>query len=411
MIRTRKSGGISLAQVVVQDYTVALAPTGDPRLHLGPAGAQGELRTISDQSIPRFKERQSEGQVFMNPVTMTRTRISSRPVNWFFGPHEGWGARAVVGDTVAEFLPNWNRPSWFESRVADAKSRTMISAYSRMRESEAQGLVSVAEFAKTVRMLKDPFNHAQTLLKKIVRARKTWQQRGKSLVDAAAAAWLEYRLGWKPLLYELQGIGEAYTKVYNASKPARAVARGGEEITYKGEELHTIVPSGVCLMQIRRNSVHKTKVSSGVLYEVFETKNEQLNRMLGLDLGAVPAALWEIVPFSFVVDRFLSVGSWLEAAIPRPGLRVLGNWTTTVDGQIDDYTCIDAYTGFDLDHLTHQSGGSCTVERRNMDRVCNLDFPLPPIPMSNPRDVTFNQTVDHLALLMQAFSGVGFTRK
>lgn len=50
---------------------------------------------------------------------------------------------------------------------------------------------------------------------------------------------------------------------------------------------------------------------------------------LGLDLSGVLGAAWERIPYSFVLDWFVDMGSWLKAIVPVSGVTTLGNSVST----------------------------------------------------------------------------------
>jgi hypothetical protein len=51
-------------------------------------------------------------------------------------------------------------------------------------------------------------------------------------------------------------------------------------------------------------------------------------------LSDIPAAMWELIPLSFMVDWVLNVRQLIAALSPRLGLSVLAEWTTVTDRRI-----------------------------------------------------------------------------
>jgi hypothetical protein len=71
--------------------------------------------------------------------------------------------------------------------------------------------------------------------------------------------------------------------------------------------------------------------SVGIIYEVkIMDAFDNLAKVAGSRLRDIPATLWEVVPYSFVVDWFFNVGDWIQAFTPAPGITPLRNWATVI---------------------------------------------------------------------------------
>lgn len=271
-------------------------------------------------------------------------------------------------------------------------------------------LVTVAEAAKTAKMIARPFGQANDLISRIADRKLRLLQKGLTAVAAFSSAWNEYRFGWKPILYDLQGIKEAYingTVWYE--KPRRVVARASDrDIVWDlPNSVDTRAWPGLTSKTMIANYSHRAKVSSGVLYELRDDSLESATaRRMGLRLADVPASLWELVPYSFVVDRLLDIGPWLSAIMPKPGVTVLGSWTTTLDYQLNYHVIAEAkITVMTAPQTTYiQSGGDYTEEIQSISRVANPA--IPPIPTVNYRDLSLVQQIDHLALITSRLLGL-----
>jgi hypothetical protein len=140
-----------------------------------------------------------------------------------------------------------------------------------------------------------------------------------------------------------------------------------------------------------------------------ENLNDANRRRMGLRLSDVPSALWELVPWSFVVDRFVSVGKWLDAITPKPNVRILGTWTTTVE-HIRSKNTLNSISNLvgdsdGLHSVMGYGGGSCESSKFNMNRRTNPD--IPPLPSINHRELSLTQQQDHLALIYQSLYNFG----
>lgn len=62
---------------------------------------------------------------------------------------------------------------------------------------------------------------------------------------------------------------------------------------------------------------------AGILCDVEVTTNA----LLGLD--SILETVWDLTPFSFVLDWFVDVGQAIAASTPKAGVRQLTSWVTT----------------------------------------------------------------------------------
>jgi hypothetical protein len=401
-MRTRSMGSLEDAYEVIKDYstTGALQTTSS---FSSSSKANGSYQTTSDVVTERFESRRANGEVFMNPFSISKTRRETSRSFFTFGPHPVWGKRTIEGTVACMWSVPPSRPAWFNTRISDAKQRTLAEALAKVASTEVLSLVSVAEAGKTARQLSKPFNAALTLIDKIATKKMSLVAKGVSATSAATSAWLEYRFGWKPLLYDIQGIHDSWLQNEQFhSKPVRLVARASDSniIWDSVQNVSSSVPTGTSGAKMVANYSHRAKVSSGVLYELYdESLASATARRMGTRLSDVPSTIWELVPFSFVVDRFLDVGTWLNAIVPKPGVRSLGRWTTTIDYQLNFHRIMDVWVSVANAPATvyHNSGGTYSEEIQSIDRV--VDPIYVPVPTVNYRDLNLSQEIDHIALI------------
>lgn len=113
-------------------------------------------------------------------------------------------------------------------------------------------------------------------------------------------AWLEYRYGWRPLLYDMQDIAKAINAIDDSRKRFEAntsastadtststfVAVGGShDMTYTTNNTWTVSVRGHCIADYQPSKLRINPITTA----------------------------WELIPFSFVVDWFIGVGQWLNS--------------------------------------------------------------------------------------------------
>lgn len=213
-----------------------------------------------------------------------------------------------------------------------------VCARNKVNPVLVQSIVSVAELGKTISLVS---NGAKSLAKlflavtaqkgpKVRRVPTAAQisdivlgvprgQLGKAgkLLVGGSSRYLQYRYGWRILMMEIQGAIKALTQ--NRVEKPRYTARCVRSDTYHDQKsiLVNFGQNGSSTCTFTR-----TASLSARAYVLYEADLEyQSARDWGL--AELPLALWEIIPFSFVVDWFINIGNWLEAITPKVGIHTL----------------------------------------------------------------------------------------
>jgi hypothetical protein len=159
---------------------------------------------------------------------------------------------------------------------------------------------------------------------------------------------LEYKYGWMPLLMEVKGAAEALAEmhfprppIFHVSRKAKGSSQRNRRLTgeygWEGSGLSTVTQ----ISDASRTLRHK------VWFEV-ENRTHSMANQLGLTNPALVA--WEVTPFSFVFDWFISVGDYLSALTACDGLKILWSMKSQLDvieyGRIIDepYRVVDGIT-------------------------------------------------------------------
>jgi len=132
-----------------------------------------------------------------------------------------------------------------------------------------------------------------------------------------AGRWLELQYGWLPLLSDVYNLCEDKPTISGWKRVHRVVDRSIPE--YVSMETDAIAYT------VTRCELHN-RCTVGAFLTV---KDSAVRR--GSEYGLTNPALlaWEAIPFSFVVDWFLPVGSYLEALTALEGLEVSEASVTT----------------------------------------------------------------------------------
>lgn len=298
---------------------------------------------MTDVVTPRYKQISANGGIVNSPMskvkTITRDNLCyykylyswekwyelpppDDPGQWgtFYHAYEGVFPSSDYLDVANDLpqLPSYDEQAKIDQAVAKAWAATDVT--------ELQSLVTLAEGKKTVLSLISIFTRLIKILKKIKRLDI------KGLMNELSAKelsdrYMELRYALRPLVYEVKGVAAAL-QTEAGTKPNRLTFRG--ITTYQDDDVSTVtIPvtysnfAGVWDYDIVRTTKWERNISvrAGVL-----TQLEQLNSLNIWGMTQPVESLWELVPFSFVVDWFFNVGDVLSAWTPNYGLKALASW-------------------------------------------------------------------------------------
>lgn len=221
----------------------------------------------------------------------------------------------------------------------------------------AVSLAESGELARTVEFNLGQFGRAVLALKHgdFATAARTLGVRKRSTrlkVSDISGRWLELQYGWLPSLSD----------AYNAAKAFEAISKGPRTARFHGStavvrQKYNYSPTyGYATRDHTRQMIYS--------FELFEEMD--FNRQLGL-LDPLSVA-WELIPYSFVVDWFVPIGTYLSNLNQIPSMK--GRWSVSnvlrASGPIDyEWTGPYPYCGYH--HSTHRyqvlvKKPSCTGE-------------------------------------------------
>lgn len=140
----------------------------------------------------------------------------------------------------------------------------------------------------------------------------------RDVPGALSNAWLGYTYGLKPLLQDVHGAAEALAHAYGPDQQVFAVRTRVEEPLVSNYENNG---------SFRYSSIIDARltVSGKCAYRVTDP---WLATLSSVGLTNPASVLWEVVPFSFVVDWFLPIGDWLMGIKTPEGVEFLGGYTS-----------------------------------------------------------------------------------
>lgn len=224
---------------------------------------------------------------------------------------------------------------------------------------------------------------------------------GVQVLDESSNLWNAYRFGVRPLLGEISGYLDLMKE---GLKPP------GGPLFHGRSKFEKMVETTV-LRNSAGYSLVREAASTFTEQDTFRTDVQFLRnkfdvftdlQVLGLHPSQLVNVAWELVPLSFVFDRFVGLGKWIEAKRPKPGVTILGATHSLKRKRSLEMAVQRLYMGAQwptyyistswyAEPLKWQS----TLYRRIIANA------VPVFPVINPTLLDISQHVDHLALLWQ----------
>lgn len=236
-------------------------------------------------------------------------------------------------------------------------------------------LVSIAEISQTIGMFKNPGN-VRKLRKLAAKGKLTLRELSKS----PANAWLEWEFGWKNLFRDMDALASVWREVRlhqahlesAANRFQSLAARQTTEISNPSLSLSSVPYTGTAPGYV--NIVPKIEKIQGIhtfsldLWRTPEmaawSKFDQVCSRLGM--RSVAEALWDLVPFSFVVDWFTHIN--------RDIRRGSVNWNSFKTRYVGYSTKIEWYGYFDIVSRATTTWGRDTVSLRTGSQIVQKSY-------------------------------------
>lgn len=313
-------------------------------------------RTMTDVVTPEFEELKSAGSIISNPMTSSSnfavssvalggTGFSTPIITWADLGRTNLGTYQLSRHRLYVQFGVHFRPFGIPSDVlSDFRNQLDMSllvgtsainqSHSNVYQAEADLALFILEANKTVSHLALTASRIASIVRKIKRGNfkdlapntfKRWKSsKGQGIATDSNIfldAWLEARYAWRPLLLDAR---DAINYLNKQSSGSRRTFRGYDGDEQTDTDFQYSVTSGSYSYTFNGVLTTDKSVRAGVLTEI--NPDIQLGRDLGFNnpLGL----LWELVPYSFVVDWFVDVSGFIASHNPASWLKILTSWAT-----------------------------------------------------------------------------------
>jgi len=343
----------------------------------------GTYKSIISNSIGKYKP----GVFKVSDVDLYRSSGQLTPgvMRYHYPGSYGYGLEGPICYYGAVPPP---KATWDQSK----HNYTLSKAYSKTIAADAELGVFLGELRETLHMLKNPAGALVSFLSK---------NRTKGLRNAfhlTSDIWLQYRFGISPLIKDITDFISTFNrKAYLFDNKLR---KKGANVKLKDQSRNVV--HWDWFQNFNFDSIKETSTEidcySTIYYKIRCDKT--VIERWGLSPGHAFNIAWELVPYSFVVDRFLAVGAWLDGFRRPEWIEYLGNSSSQKTAITENSRMVKLYTTYSganplyMSTPAAYSGTSATLLRRT-------NAALPALPAINPRPLDIVQDLDHLCLIWQ----------
>lgn len=204
--------------------------------------------------------------------------------------------------------------------LKDAENQAARRYYDSIRSAQRsiQGLVTLGEIGESLRMIRHP---AESLFRGIGSYLGTVKKRAsgraipiKRKRQIAGDTWLEYSFGWLPLIGDIKAGAEGLAKESVRLMEVTSIKGYGssQNKTYYGN----FGSFQQLFMRVKRNKIVNVSRADVRYHGVVGNNPADWDRRLAR-FGFTPSdflpAVWELIPYSFLVDYFTNIGSLISA--------------------------------------------------------------------------------------------------
>lgn len=278
----------------------------------------GEFEKMTDVITPGWSRKRNSGAIIFNPMSQSKERRTSNFQAFHARRNSGSGStvKDYQGSGCYVDVQGGATPTvdW-QSLEAEAGTK----AWAGIDKPVLEGLVEAAEWHKTMDLLKIRSDKLSKACRYILAKNAGKTRKLAKGLGVIGDGWLKYRYGIMPIIKSMDALLQDWNgKIVTTRRVSRGFANGSADST------NTVSHSGGTFWSLSAaNSWEVTEdVRCGVLYDQYSKSNRY-----GFNLSDLPAAAWELVPYSFVADWFVNAGDFIRAYTPKVGVEPRVSWT------------------------------------------------------------------------------------
>lgn len=288
---------------------------------------------------------------------------------------------------------------------SNTRNAALVKTYSKIKAQDINLSITAAEIRKAMETVNGRLYliarqvvnfkrlHKKAFLKAVATQRYNLP---RELWCEIPRIWLELQYGWKPLMNDIVGAINAVARL-SEEKPPLVYAKASHKDTFL-EQLP--LNTGGWAIGGSNPSMSITWEERANCYLFFKIATSKMVDAGVLGLTEPASVVWELLPYSFVVDWALPVGQWLNSLTAAYGLDFVGGgMSKKVRSREVHINPPKAAGGYVLDAW---SSPRVSSQMEFFERECFASAPVPGLYVKNPFSI--GHTLNGLALLASALT-------
>jgi len=317
---------------------------GTPTIAVSDTHILGGIDDVcSDVVIPGFAAKSAAGQIFNNPFLHTVTEMYGGGGS-YYARHNTINSiyYNIGGGSVTKYCLGPGSPvsliaTAYKDNVEEIqnlRNNVLLLAVNKIDTTSTSVLEDLLEFKSTIDTMSHPIATVYDLSRKYRRAalqlynaRRSGKRTGRgerTLGHALATTWLTARFGFAQPCYTLMNLHQAYLE-RDRDSPTRRRVGAGDFLIFDNSRS---VTEGYYQYQVTDKC--RQSFNSWYLYTAKKPFTDTFSGHLGLRLKDVPKGIWQVMPSSWVVDRFVDISSFIGAGmkLSDPTIKILSSGYT-----------------------------------------------------------------------------------
>jgi len=298
--------------------------------------SEGSEQDMYDVVTENFEYKKRHGEIINSPMERTVTvyrqgvmsvnrscinRSGTSP-NYYYSGYRQNGS-SVIGNKDSNGtwpLPPEPQLSSLDNLIAEV----VTDMWSKVSVKQNDTLASVGEMRETVSSLVSIFVRVIEIYRDIRKLRFDEVYRKTLSKKALAEYYMFYRYALRPLVFEAQNYVDVIcNKTLLKRQTYRSFRTLDAEETYNNV---TLFASSAGTLIGSQRATRNVEIRGGVLCTLDITNN--LGRW---GITEPLEGIWELIPFSFIIDWFFNIGKFIASWTPNFGITKLASWITVTD--------------------------------------------------------------------------------
>jgi len=328
------------------NYYVRTSPTGVVD-NYGPYTTANVTDEMTDTVTPDYHRIINGGGIVNNPCVYTKSGVTS-PASFSMDVYKASNPSQLdynyEGALVARMIEEgtWGTTLPYPTLSDKLERRCKMVALANIDKTPYAFGEDLLEIGETLRFLRSPLAALSRLgseFRNEYLINKTFRRNRYDLLKAHAALWNQYRFAVSPLVRSIQDGIEAYGTEL-PSPPERMSARG--IATDSGSDSQDKQLWG--FLNCTNTVKNEIEGKATILYTISNPVHDWRFR-LGLRAKDMPTTVWQVMPYSFMVDRLLDLSSFSKGVmnLADPSIKILaGSYRVKLSGE-KKYSVVSSY--------------------------------------------------------------------